>query len=112
MKVEVSLTISLKRSSLHCRGRQYQQSRWREVEESNLGGVHLVNGNDELTNTKGEGQESVLASLTVLGDTGLELTSTTGDDEDSTISLRGTGDHVLDEITVSRGINDLNAHID
>ena len=49
----------------------------------------------------------MLASLTVLGDTGLELTGTTGDDEDGTVSLRGTGDHVLDEVTVTGGVNDL-----
>jgi hypothetical protein len=73
-----------------------------------LGGVHLVDGNDELTNTEGEGQKCVLASLAVLGDTSLELTSTTSDDEDSTIGLRGTSDHVLDEVTVAGGINDLN----
>jgi len=49
----------------------------------------------------------MLSGLTVLGDTGLELTGTGGDDEDSTVGLRGTGDHVFDEVTVSRGINDL-----
>ena len=72
-----------------------------------LGGIHLVDGNDELTDTEGEGEEGVLASLTVLGDTGLELTSAGGDDEDGAVSLGGTGNHVLDEITVSGGINDL-----
>jgi hypothetical protein len=60
-----------------------------------------------LTNTKGEGEESVLASLTILRDTSFEFTSTTGDNEDGTISLGSTSDHVLDEITVSGGINDL-----
>lgn len=49
----------------------------------------------------------MLASLTVLGDTGLELTSTTGDDEDGTVSLGGTSDHVLDEVTVTGSVNDL-----
>jgi hypothetical protein len=42
-----------------------------------LGGVHLVDGDDELTHTEGEGKESVLASLAVLGDTGFEFTGTT-----------------------------------
>lgn len=83
-----------------------------ERKKTNLGGVHLVDSNDELTDTKGEGQKSVLAGLAILGDTSLELTSTTGDDEDSAIGLGGTGDHVLDEITVSRGINDLSGRID
>lgn len=76
-------------------------------EVSDLGGVHLVDGNDELTDTKGEGEESVLASLAVLGDTSLELTSTTSNDENSAISLGSTGDHVLDEIAMSGGIDDL-----
>ena len=49
----------------------------------------------------------MLASLTILGDTGLELTSTTGDDEDGAVSLGGTSDHVLDEVTVSGSVNDL-----
>ena len=72
-----------------------------------LGRVHLVDGDDELTDTEGEGEEGVLASLAVLGDTGLELTGATGDDEDGAVSLGGTSDHVLDEVTVARGVNDL-----
>jgi len=72
-----------------------------------LGGVHLVDSNNKLLDTEGEGKQSVLSGLTILGDTGLEFTSTGGNDEDSTIGLGGTSDHVLDEITVSRGINDL-----
>ena len=71
---------------------------------TNLGGVHLVDGNDELPDTEGEGKESVLAGLAILGDTSLELTGTSGDDENSAVSLRGTSDHVLDEVTVTRGV--------
>jgi len=71
-----------------------------------LGGVHLVDGNDELLDTKGVGEKGVLTSLAILGDTSLELTSTGGNDENGTISLGGTSDHVLDEITVTRGIDD------
>jgi len=71
-----------------------------------LGGVHLVDGDDELLDTKGVGEKSVLTSLAILGDTSFELTSTGGNDENSTISLGGTSDHVLDEITMTRGIND------
>ena len=67
--------------------------------------VHLVDGADHLLDTEGEGEEGVLAGLTVLGDTSLELTSTGGNDEDGNIGLRGTGNHVLDEITVTRGID-------
>ena len=49
----------------------------------------------------------MLASLAILGDTGLELTGTTSDDEDGAVSLRSTGDHVLDEVTVAGGVDDL-----
>ena len=71
-----------------------------------LGGVHLVDTDDELLDTEGEGEESVLTGLAVLGDTGLELTNTGGDDQDGAIGLGGTSDHVLDEITVAGGVND------
>ncbi len=69
-----------------------------------LGGVHLVDGDNELLDTEGVGKKSVLTSLAILGDTSLELTSTGSDDEDSAVSLGGTSDHVLDEITMTGGI--------
>jgi len=71
-----------------------------------LDGVHLVDGDDELTHTKGEGEKGVLAGLAILGKTSLELTNTGGDDEDSAVGLGGTSDHVLDEVTVTRGVDD------
>lgn len=71
-----------------------------------LGGVHLVDGDDELLDTKSVGEQSVLTGLTILGDTGLELTSAGSDDENGAIGLRSTSDHVLDEITVTWGVND------
>ena len=71
-----------------------------------LGGVHLVDGDDELLDTEGESEQSVLTSLAILGDTSLELTSTSGNDENGAVSLRGTSDHVLDEITVTGSVND------
>ena len=40
-----------------------------------LSGVHLVDSNDQLLDTEGVGEQSMLSGLTVLGDTGLELTS-------------------------------------
>ena len=49
----------------------------------------------------------MLAGLAILGDTSLELTGTTGNDEDGAVSLGSTSDHVLDEVTVTGGINDL-----
>jgi hypothetical protein len=70
-----------------------------------LGGVHLVDGDNELPNTEGESEKGVLSGLSVLGDTSLELSNTTGDDEDSAIGLGSTSDHVLDEISVTGSIN-------
>jgi hypothetical protein len=68
--------------------------------------VHLVKGNDHLLDTKGESKKSVLTGLTLSGPTTLESTGGGVDDEDGNISLRGSSDHVLDEITMSGGIND------
>ena len=48
----------------------------------------------------------MLTGLAILGDTSLKTTSGGVDDKYSTVSLGGTRDHVLDEVTVSRGIND------
>lgn len=72
-----------------------------------LGGVHLVDGNDELSHTEGEGEEGVLASLSILGDTGFEFTSSASNDEDSAVSLGSSGNHVLDEVTMAGGVDDL-----
>ena len=69
-----------------------------------LGSVHLVDGNNELPDTEGEGKECMLASLSILGDTSFEFTSTGGDNEDSAVGLGSTSDHVLDKVTVTRGI--------
>ena len=77
------------------------------MSQTDLGGIHLVDGDDELTDTEGEGKESVFTGLAILGDTGFEFTSTTSNDEDSTIGLGGTSDHVFDEVTVTGGVNDL-----
>lgn len=71
-----------------------------------LGGVHLVDTDDQLLDTESEGKQGMLTGLSVLGDTGFELTSTGGDDQHGTIGLRCSGNHVLDEITMSRGIDD------
>jgi len=71
-----------------------------------LGGVHLVDGDDELSDTQGVGEQSVLTGLTILGDTGLELASTGGDDENGAVGLGGTSDHVLDKVTMAGGVND------
>lgn len=69
-----------------------------------LRSVHLVDSDDDLPYTKGEGKQSVLTGLTILGDTGFEFTSTGSNDQDSAVGLGGTSDHVLDEITMARRI--------
>jgi hypothetical protein len=71
-----------------------------------LGGVHLVDGDNDLSDTKGVGEKGVLTSLAILGDTSLELTSTSGNDENGAVGLGSTSDHVLDEITVTGGVDD------
>lgn len=69
-----------------------------------LGSVHLVDGNNELPNTQGESEQSVLTGLAILGDTSLELTGTGTDDQNGAVGLRSTSNHVLDEITVTGGV--------
>jgi len=71
-----------------------------------LGVVHLVDTNDELLDTEGESEKSVLSSLTVLSDTGFKLTDTGGDDEDGAIGLGSTSNHVLDEISMAWSVDD------
>ena len=70
------------------------------------GVVHLVAADDHLLDTHGLGEKGVLSGLTILGKTGLETTDIGGDHEDGSIGLGGTSDHVLDEISVTWGIND------
>ena len=79
--------------------------------KTHLGRVHLIYSDNELTDTEGERQKSVFTGLTVLGDTSLELAGATGNNEDGTVSLGSTSDHVFDKITVSRGVNNLIVHV-
>ena len=55
--------------------------------EGRFGRVHLVHTNNELLNTQSVGKKSVFTGLAVLGNAGLKLTSTTSNNQDSTISL-------------------------
>jgi hypothetical protein len=68
--------------------------------------VHLVTGDNHLLDTKGVSEKSVLAGLAILGDTSLETTLGRVNDQNGNIGLRGSGNHVLDEITVSGSIDD------
>jgi len=67
--------------------------------------IHLVDNDDHLLDSEGEGKESMLTGLALLINTSLELTLTSGNDEEGNIGLGRASDHVLDEVTVSRGIN-------
>lgn len=75
--------------------------------------VHLVNTDDELLDTEKVDEDGVLASL-ALNFSGLGVTLGNGGGEVTVgwnhkkahVGLGGTGDHVLDEITVTWGIND------
>ena len=53
------------------------------------GGVHLVHGNDDLSDSKGEGEEQMLSGLSVGSDSSLELSGSSSNNEDSSIGLRG-----------------------
>jgi hypothetical protein len=75
-----------------------------------LGGVHFVDGDNKLSHSESEGKKGMFTSLTVLGDTSFEFTSTTSNDQNSAIGLRSTCNHVLDEVTVTRSIDDLLDH--
>lgn len=68
--------------------------------------VNLVDGDNHLLDAQGEGKESVLAGLALFGDTGLETTAGGVNDKDGGIGLGGTGDHVLDEVSVSWSVDD------
>jgi len=75
--------------------------------------VHLVDTNEELLDTKKVDKTGVLAGLALnvtslvvtLLDSGGEVTIG-GNHKKSNIGLGGTGNHVLDEITMAGGIND------
>ena len=68
--------------------------------------VHLVDANDHLLDTHSLGKERVLTGLSILGETGLKATNIGSDHEDGGISLGGTSDHVLDEISVTWSVDD------
>jgi len=70
------------------------------------GVIHLVDSNNHLLDSHGLGEKSMLSGLSVLGESSFETSDIGSNHEDSGISLGGSSDHVLDEISVSWGIND------
>jgi len=80
-----------------------------DVEESfffPVGGVHLVDGEDHLLDSHSVGEEGVFSGLSFLSESSFELSGSSGDDEDGNIGLRGSGNHILNEISVSGGVDD------
>jgi len=69
-------------------------------------GVHLVAADDHLLDSHSESKKSVFSGLSFLGPSRFEFSRWRSDHEDGDISLGGTGNHVLDEISMSWGIND------
>jgi hypothetical protein len=51
-----------------------------------FGGIHLVDSNDELFDTKSISKQSVLTSLSVLGNTSFEFTDTSSNDDFLTLA--------------------------
>jgi hypothetical protein len=49
--------------------------------------VHFVDTNYQLLDTKGEGKQSMLTSLSIFGDTSLEFSNTSSDNQNGTVSL-------------------------
>jgi len=46
-----------------------------------FGGIHLVDGDDDLPDAQSVGQKSVFTSLTILGDTSFEFTDTSSNND-------------------------------
>ena len=69
-------------------------------------GVHLIKSDDHLLDSYGESKKSVIFCLSFLWDSSFELSFYWCNDEDGSIGLWGSSDHVLDEISVSWGVND------
>ncbi len=66
----------------------------------------LVAAADHLPDTEGESEKGMFTRLSVFRNTRLETPSGGVDDENGTIGLGSTSDHVLDKIAMSRGIDD------
>jgi hypothetical protein len=63
--------------------------------------VHLIHGDNHLLDSKSVSEGGVLAGLSILGDTSLETSLGRVDNKNGDIGLGSSGNHILDEITVS-----------
>jgi len=80
-----------------------------DVVESFLGpvlSVHFVDGDDHLSDSESVGQKGVFSGLSFGGNSGFEFFGGSGDDQNGDVGLGGSGDHVFDEVSVSRGVDD------
>jgi len=69
-------------------------------------GIHLVTADDHLLNSESVRKESVFSGLSILGNSGFEFSGSGSDHKNGTISLGGSGNHILNEISMSGGIDD------
>ena len=83
-----------------------KKTRKKQFNSLGLGRVHLVERHDHLLHAERVRQQRVLARLPVLGDAGLEATGRRVDDQHGAVGLRGSGDHVLDEVAVAGRVDD------
>lgn len=67
--------------------------------------VHFVKADDHLFNSQSEGEQSVFSGLSVFGNSGFEFSLGGSNHEHGAIGLRGSGNHIFDEISMSGGIN-------
>jgi hypothetical protein len=64
--------------------------------------VHLASNDNDLFSIQSESQRNLLFGLTFLGDTSIVFISLDETQEDGKIGLGGTGNHVLNEVSVTR----------
>ena len=67
--------------------------------------IHFIHADDELSNSKGECQQSMFSSLSVHGNPFFKLAQNRRNYENRSICLGCSSDHIFQEISVSRGIN-------
>jgi hypothetical protein len=72
-----------------------------------LGRIHLVDNDNELSDTKSKCDEDMLSSRAAPRYTRLILPDTGCHDKNCTISLRSTRNRILNEVEVARGVDDL-----
>lgn len=80
-------------------------------QNQHLNRVHLVNRDNELAYAERIRKQRMLARLPILVDPSLKLTCTSSDDENGAVRLGGARDHVLDEVPVPRGVDDLSRNV-